>query len=379
MDGGNMDISCLVSLLLAVASIVLAIVIALRQSMAIKSQNGLIESVKMISDETRHISDENRHISNETKSIAKTTAADAHMRRMGMKLLSSGTCDTSHKKHTIVVPVRYANKPLPVIEQGDFYAIQILTLALGIENIELKEIETSDDVTHEELSGDYIFLCSPQTNPLLSKIIPYAIFKEGEAKDTFPDDPKYRLCTNANEKKKWLKEIWLPCWFVSDYDDNDAPKNGFTKRIQIFDLDDYDKDDKNRMLDPPLSSKAEQWYKEASEDGGKINVPKVEDYGILARLSHENINYLVIAGIHQYGTWIVSEFLRKVLHDEIEDREFNQIFNNGTNFITIISGDYNGSTLAVECPNIFRGNCWIKRSDQTWVRYNRERDKAKCR
>ncbi len=43
---------------------------------------------------------------------------------------------------------------MPSIEQGDYYAIQILTLALGLENLDIEEVDKSNPIYSKKLDGD---------------------------------------------------------------------------------------------------------------------------------------------------------------------------------------------------------------------------------
>ena len=363
---------------LSVISILIAIYIAVRQNKQIKKQNDDIEQTKDISDKTKVISDETKSISSETlkinndiKQIAESLATDEYIKERGEKLLSLELDRKRKGQNIIALPVKYEGKPLPVIEQGDFYATQVLTLALGLDDIEICEVDRGGSKYKIEY-GNIIYICSPQTNPALNDKIPYGIIDSNNVVIGYDDNAdKNVLCNDDKQTKDWLKSIKLPCWFISDYDDKMAKDGHPVKKIQIFDLDDYNKDDNVKQLRDPLASRAEPWYQQAKGNNVKIEVPTVEDYGILARLSEPEGRIIIIAGIHQYGTWIVSEFLNRVLRNKCKNKSFIKIFERGNDFISIITGEFNGRTLKVGFTDIDRYNLWEKKDNNRWWRYDR--------
>ncbi len=98
---------------------------------------------------------------------------------------------------------------------------------------------------------------------------------------------------------------------------------------------------KKLVKESSVESDAERLYVDARKSDGKITVDEeVRDFGVLARLSKGDDKIIVIAGIHQYGTWIVAEFLNKVIRGESDDKFFNAAFDGGNDFVIIIHGNF---------------------------------------
>lgn len=332
---------------------------------------GIISFVVMlyIARQTIIMLDSQKEEIERTKDIASSIRTDKYIRQRSKKLLSLKDEETVELKNIISLPVKYVGKPLPFIDQGDFYATHILTSVLGFENVEIKEVEKDKVSDLKGDAGNIMYLCSPQNNPSLCKIMPYGIINNNKKVLSLSAGHYWRSCNTIKEIRLWLKEVGLPCWFISDYDANMYGNDDPIKKIQVFDLDDYKKS-KTKRLPDPLTSRVEDYYQNAKGKNYKIEMPSiVEDYGILARLTHDKVKHVIIAGIHQYGTWIVSEFLNKVFRGEIDDDPFLDIYEANNDFIAIISGEFDGDNLKVRSCHIDHHNCWKKNEDNYWKRY----------
>ncbi len=179
------------------------------------------------------------------------------------------------KKYKLFFPVEYKSKPLPLINQGDFYAVHVVSTRLGVDNLDIEPIRRDSSPDQVTLEGDAILICAPHANPALRKLCDVEL--------------------NSSE---------LPCWFIEDTD-----TDGYTiRRIRI------------NGNDTKLESLAEKSHKEAfmsSKSDNHINkgITDVEDYGIFARLHEVGNQYIIIAGIHQLGTWIVASLLSNLLSE----------------------------------------------------------------
>jgi hypothetical protein len=347
----------LLSLLLAIISIIIMVIVAFKQ--------------KGISDETLTIAHETKGIGQETKSITQKLATDYFVQEKASRIFPlHKKHDLRHLRYKVVYPVKYSGKPLPLINQGDFYAIHVLILALGFDRIELKEIESSQSkFDRNSYEGNSVFICSPQANPVLNSIFPYATAcRNGNCRH---EEIEKHLCKNDGEIKKWLKEIDLPCWFIDECEPrvnrkSMQPEFTMIKKIQV-----HDKDDIIDRLDLPLASAAEDYYVEASIGERKIPFGSVSDYGIFARLTRNENRYLVVSGIHQYGTWIVADYLNNILRNRMTDGDHLKVFESESDFAAIIIGEYNSKTMVVDFSKVFGNKLWVKGKDDQWARFDR--------
>lgn len=312
--------------MLAIAAIIIAIHIALNQI----SQ---INKLEKISGETRETIETLK-----TKSIIEDNVN---------KFLVIKSEDRIQKKYTCYYPVEYRDKPLPLINQGDFYAIHVLSTLLGENILDLRGVTRDEFFDKSKITGDVIFVCSPKANPALKAIFEARELKEGD---------------NEEILEKWLKELDLPCWFVED---SRGRQNGNSiRKIKIY----YESDEPT--INILLKSPAESQYEEASKYKGKSYIPEEmiqRDYGIFARITKESNQYIIIAGIHQFGTWIVGSLLNNLLCKNEVD--YDWIFKDVEDFICIISGEFDNNKLKVNDKTIevLHHYIWVKENDR-WIR-----------
>jgi hypothetical protein len=78
--------------------------------------------------------------------------------------------------------------------------------------------------------------------------------------------------------------------------------------------------------------------------------PKIKsDLGIFARISKNGYKYIIIAGIHGSGTWIIASFLNNHLYGKYKNEDkFNKIFFDEKDFIAVIFGYFDTKKLVVD-------------------------------
>jgi hypothetical protein len=122
---------------------------------------------------------------------------------------------------------------------------------------------------------------------------------------------------------------------------------------------------------PATASPVDEEYKlaDALEEGThpEIHTIKQTDYGVLARLtlpnfkregeniiadsdSRERRKVVVIAGIHQYGTWIAGECFKKIALGEF--KEYSEIFFGEADFMAVVRGDFETAKFQVTSCNV---------------------------
>ncbi len=182
-------------------------------------------------------------------------------------------------------------KPLPILNTGDSFGYSILAELIGSERLLPRFHETRDlavEIDHsaenpykkeiKEGSNSQIILCSPRSNLVLDSLAPVI---ENETTGPLPVWFQFKPEGSVGAEKKYVQIV--------------------TKKRVIY-----------------QSPADDVYHKTASDPNYTPSEEPLEDFGIIARLTHESLHsvpmgktVIVIAGIHQYGTWIASEFVRR--------------------------------------------------------------------
>ena len=175
------------------------------------------------------------------------------------------------------------------------------------------------------------------------------------------------------ELKKWFSEdLKLPCWFVNDLRGSEKPRN---IKIMIF-----TEPDECGRLDVLLESPADEIYTIAQSSKDNVKNSYIDniqrDYAIFARLSKSNYQHIIIAGMHQYGTWIIGELLNLLICGK--EIDYSSTFLDNNDFICIITGEFIQSKLKVKKDSIqiYDKYIWIKEGDR-WTRKYTEKENQK--
>lgn len=362
----------IISLLLGLISLVIMVVIALRQGLVLKQQGVVLKQSHQINDKTLGIAEETKNIGVETKSITEKLATDYFIQEKSSRLfLTRKKSSELSQRYKIVYPVKYTDRPLPLINQGDFYAIHILSVALGLERIDLKEIESEQISFDNNLTkGNVIFICSPQANPALNSVFPYATICNQSEKDM--NITRQHPCCSNEEVIAWFRDkVKLPCWFVDEckvqYDSTGKKELALIKKIKIYD----NNDDSTDISSQALESQAEECYNAARIRHKKIECSNVVDYGIFARITKDENQYMIISGIHQYGTWIVSDYINNILRNRKVSKAHLDIYERENDFIGIIIGEYNSKKMSVEFSSVYGNKLWMRTNEDQWIISNK--------
>jgi len=235
------------------------------------------------------------------------------------------------QKFQIFFPVIYKSKPLPMMNQGDFFAVHVLGSRLGENNIENHPVSNSD-LSLVEPGSRTIFICRPDMNPVLRSLI-----------DT-----------------KKITDGW-PAWFIEEGVEKVSGKDWTIRKIRIS--------DKNERIEDTIPSPSDDIYKKALNcaEGKKFSdeSKKIQDIGIFARIHEEDRQIIIIAGIHQYGTWIIGGLLSRLFYGKPVKGE--EIFLDDKDFISVIWGEFDSTQLIVSRFGIHNDYIWT-RKDNTWIR-----------
>ena len=308
-------------LTLAIVGVVLtAVAIAIAGSIYRREKQHLTQ-LKLLASDTREIGIE-------TRAVAKMLEAGTTVREAVERFFELQP--TEDRRFTCYYPESFKSRPLPSIYAGDYHALQVLVGLLGQNRLELRGISKEEDVTNAPPGGDVIYLCTPMANLALRARYPYL-----------------DLCDDTHAGLMLSSQLELPCWF--------GVRNG-TKKIAIA------VDDGIRELDSP----AEESYREAAKlDEGVRYDPRSDvqiDYGIIARTTDESTRAktLIIAGIHQYGTWIAAEFFDRLCRDR-EEASYQSVLKSNDDFAVVVWGEFSTAALRVKETGVEQNYLWTRR------------------
>ncbi|MEO5345414.1 MAG: hypothetical protein H7834_03425 [Magnetococcus sp. YQC-9] len=272
----------------------------------------------------------------------------------------------------LVVPVVCKDRPLAMINSGDYYAILVITermkgevsydwvrnhdgdpaLSSGLQEEQLGDLEIQANLDNHP---NHIYLCTPWVNRKLNNRWP--IWNQETIYDG-TDKSNYNF----------------PCWFYRD-----VPKNAVSKKgkpylkIRI--------NWNNDIVD--LESMADKYYDMAEivkrcYSGKEYKLgPSVDDFAIIARLTHKDGRKdIIVAGLHQLGTWIVADFINGQINRKINrgkpydcrDDEISEIILGSDDFIAIISGTFDFNIMKVTWSEVYHGHIWQYKQG-SWIKY----------
>jgi len=337
-------------LALSVNAVVITLIIAVTQQVQLKK----IEVIGMQTKETTEAFG--------TESIVRQTVEDFFKIK-----------ESKGENYELFFPVEYISKPLPLINQGDFYAIHVISTRLNEKRITNKPLRSSrhPDAPKEK---NVIFICSPDANPALNEI--YNVMhivtidnKRHIKTESCPTVPGQ--CQKSPEKCLIPHDIYktlpnkLPCWFARE--ESADCKVDLSKQSSK----EQNSKGKNRMIYVPetndlIKSQVDSIYEISARDKNFIHpLGTQRDYGIFGRWHDKDHQFFIIAGIHQYGTWIIATLLNRLLcGNPIEGKEY---FLGKEDFIAVIEGEFDYQTLKVGRIKIPSDFLWIKKKDK-WER-----------
>jgi hypothetical protein len=292
-------------------------------------------------------------------------ARDAAVKRVKALFMAS-----KNKKYTCVMPVVYRQKPVPAIEAGDYYAWHVIQSFEDYIKIDMCHVIRGDRKANaDSFRENIIFLCSPKTNPTLNALAP-----------SIPLTLDYKV--EYTDDMNRINKIRLPVWFgsriVAKYsiantsgengtpceDTRNAfweqkvicfiPRGGFTDGEQVDVLTSQAEDDYIRAERLPENEKPE------GSPGKKEDMALIirADPGLLDKGQPDNDGnkVIVIAGIHQYGTWIAGDFIEsfcKGKRPEVDD-----LFNSEDDFALVVYGRFNEQEIRVDWSEVHLKDAW---------------------
>jgi hypothetical protein len=277
-------------------------------------------------------------IGKDTQQTAAKLNADSYRQETVQKFFFPGK--KAHK-YKCLLPVVWAGKPLPNICAGDYHALHVLQILLGRERLDLSFQDPAGKEKNQGSNCDAIFLCSPQANPALQQLA-----------------PPIQIGPSALIPK--FDGVELPCWFAEGI--SYGPGGEEAKTMKIWEC----------ILKQPIASPAEEDHRRArpGEVPDHLN-PVLRDYAIVMRLTVGDRTIFVMAGIHQYGTWIAGEFLTQLTLQNkscISADERNALMQEN-DILAILWGDFNTKLLSVDDLGILANYIWIRQKTGEWKQY----------
>ena len=318
------------TIILAIFGIAISVFIANKQ----KVQVG---ELTLIGTKQQEQMTELTSISKDTKETARKLKSDARTREIISVFL--GTADKSVGRYTCVFPIFWDQKPLPLITSGDYHAIQVIQNFLGAENVDLLAVAEKETAP---ISGNVIYLCSPKANIALESLA-----------------PAVQIINNKCNEEPKFDNIILPCWF-GDATIKDESSGG-DKTIKTIWIPEH-----NHVLRSPSDDAYINAAKLRKGDVYKDDTIKRTDYSILMRLSINDNRIVVIAGIHQYGTWTCGDFFQKLIREEI--KEYSEVFMSQDDIVAVIWGEFNAKTFKTERCGVYEQYLWTRKNNDVWKR-----------
>ncbi len=159
-------------------------------------------------------------ISNATKSILVTVKSYERIKKNALKFFPLKEPNgRGIRICKIVFPVENKSRPLPVINQGDFYAINIITDSFSRDLVKFYDVPKNNKISADNTikrdslgDGAVVYVCSPQSNRALNKIYPYGIFfHDGTKCAAIPEAKLSTAHTRLFHELTRLKQVVLTC------------------------------------------------------------------------------------------------------------------------------------------------------------------------
>lgn len=315
-----------IPLALAIISIVLTVVAIVIASLIYSKEKVQIKQLGESSIVTQKIASKTAQIAGEMQLRSRVKA---NVERF------FSTKDATTRKYTCVFPVFFQSTPLPSIVAGDYHALQILVNLFGEGHLRLYGIMKGESVDPKKMTEDAIYICTPFANAALQ-----AKFKYLEITD------------DADLSSADFDSLGLPCWFAEDTRSNNRYKGEPVKKIVVS------TGGRPREIDSP----AEDHYEAAAKLDNHVRyVPDGEhqrDLAIITRMTDKKTGNktVIIAGIHQYGTWIAADFFNRLCRNE--SISYNKVLTGQEDFAAIVWGTFNTDRLRVVETDVSENYIW---------------------
>ena len=255
-------------------------------------------------------------------------------------------------KYKCVYPQEYPWKgPLPAIRLGDHYALRNIESWFGEDRVEFIGIQrkfTDDPQRKGKETRRIIGKTNKESAIFVCEKTAHIFFHNSFDIEIGPTLPLF-----GDEKTKTLP---LPCWFEkSTYQTkSDKPADSSNDPPQIAAKGGLE----------PLPSPSEHLYGKSQGDEAiqEDESLTLVDFGILCRIKKKDSYNILIAGIHQIGTYVTAEFISRLLmnQEDIAHGKERDAMLSDNDFIAVIRGELDQQTRKIIVCKIYPGYFWTK-------------------
>ena len=298
--------------------------------------------IRIANNQNKVMMDQGRQIDSLDKLNDELQARKAEHDRVKALFLSS-----DDRKYTFIMPVEYRRRPLPTIAAGDYYAWHVIQNFVGDIQIDMcltSRLNKSEDEKKEKQETSYFYVrpwlihcwitlphgySSMAITSIIHKTKQEALTASKNSTCRFGSVPAsgWFSTRSISSTKEWDEKVI--CYFH----DGGASKNCGATNLLISQSDeDYIVCDGLKDNEIPETSK-----------GRKC------DLAVIIRASRRLFNacqtqgaddkIFVIAGIHQYGTWIAADFLQQFCRGKRS--EVDRLFKSEADFALLVYGQFN--------------------------------------
>jgi hypothetical protein len=312
-------------------------------------------------------------------------------------------------RYDVIIPTEQLKRPMAFVAPGDLFVLHVLESAMEMvagapktsRTLTLCHVEKKQNYWDARIQADLrklyatncIFLCNPLANPAAYALMPSVLVDNSgnpvgkEAKANVerihqhpnecrsPDDPLSRLpvwfgyVLEPLGPREKLHEITMD--EAESCNTTLGSQAWHQKGIIFLQQPEFD-----------YSHSAERAYSKAAAGITHVTAPLPDvgvqsgscgDYGIIARFTtrptgHKQRKEIYIAGVHQYGTWIAGEFIKRILYGDENDvyKDARKYFLGDDDFIALVYGRFNIAKLTVDHVGISEDRIW-RLLDGQWL------------
>lgn len=247
--------------------------------------------------------------------------------------------DENASEYMCIYPFIGNKTPIPDLRMGDSYSVSTIKSLLELKEhpCKLQGIERSPDnrenyPVDEDLN--YVIVCANLLD-VKNPGIPFPEIKN------HPDKYLDEITNNGTKG--------FPCWFVKGKRTVDKTINGErrTEDIEAVAISINGRVPMYSELDTPYTYEIDETEVSFS------------DLAIISRIKVENRYFILVAGIHNIGSWLAVKYLYKVINNKIEAPE---AFLSDDDFIAVIEGDYSLERKWIDRAELRPGCFWSRKS-----------------
>ena len=246
--------------------------------------------------------------------------------------------DKNAAEYICIYPFIHNDTPVPDLRMGDSYSVSTIKSLLEIKEhpCRLQGIDRSpNNRTSYEVKNDlnYVLICANLLD-IDQPEIPFP--KISDFSEQHLDD----ITDNGSG---------LPCWFIKGKRTIAKTIDGKVEASEITTVAISVNNHK------PFCSELDALY----EFGSPIIDVNLNDLAIISRIKKGNQYFILVAGIHNIGSWLAVKYLYKVINGKVKAPKS---FLSDDDFIAVIEGDYSLEKKWIGRADLKPGYFWSKKS-----------------